>query len=190
MDLKNQSLLSLGGGPGAFEYRAMKCDIVVWGELGLHPRVKVWNEVPVTGPQNLLQDEQLAWQVKVGNRHLELSCGLANSVMKFNPMAILKAAAISLFVSNCSHDKEQSLSKPDTHCYYITPCFDKASIEDNFNKNPDLVKLNTGIVAVSGNDGLRSFALIGGTPAVIRGSACLQCCIDICRQVGLYYIIV
>jgi hypothetical protein len=189
MSLRNRALLSLGGGPGVLEYEGLKHDIVVRKLLGIHTDVKVWGEVQVNGPQNLLKGEELEWQVKVGNRCLELSCGITSSVKAFNPMHMLTAAASSLFISKCAHKKDAQLESQDSHCYYITPCFDMLSIQSHNNNWEELVRTKTGVVAVSGNDGLRCFALVGGTPAIIRQSACLQCCIDICRRLGYCYVV-
>lgn len=190
MNLRNQALLSLGGGPGGLQHQGLKYELVVWKLLGLAPTVKIWDDVAVSGPQNLVDGEHLEWQVKVSNRCLELACGTTSSVKKFNPMDMLVAAAKSLFIPNCVHKEDSLLEVSDPNCYYITPCFHKiAFTNDHFLQHGDLMDSHTKIVAVAGNDGLRCFALMSGLPAVIRQSACLKCSIDLCRRTGFYYVV-
>lgn len=154
------------------------------------PNAKIWCDVAVSGLQNLVIGEQLEWQVKVGDRYLELTCGTTSSVEPFDPMAMLDGAAKSLFIRNCVHKENMLLEVSDPHCYYITPCFHEAAfMDDDSPQNLDFMNSHTGVVAVTGNDGLRCFALISGEPAVIRQSACLKCSIDLCRQAGLHYVV-
>ena len=80
------------------------------------------------------------------------------------------------------------MARPDEYAVYLT----------GPDPNLDIPKLNTedgkpekiAVIAVAENDDLRFMALAGGCATVIRGNACLQCCLNVCRRMGLYCVIV
>jgi hypothetical protein len=184
--LHGQALLKLGGGPGDIQYEGARYNLVIWRRIGLHANLHLWDSVSVDGPKNLLPAEKLEWQVHMGEGCLELGFGITSTAKSFNPMTVLLNASHSLFVSHCPHPKDVPLDVADINSFFITPHFDLVSgTIPEAHYPPD----KTAVVAVAGNEGLRFFALAGETPAVIRQSACLQCCIDICRRSGYTHVV-
>jgi hypothetical protein len=134
-----------------------------------------------------MPSEKLGWQVSKGDRVLYLACGTTSVPKVFNPYLIIVSATCSLFVTNCPHEETTILEKPDTHSYYVTPMFRETHKALRNALGPVQA---IGVVPVYGDETLRFFALANGIAGVIRGpSACLQCCLDICRQAELQYVV-
>ncbi|KAI9754071.1 MAG: hypothetical protein M1835_000923, partial [Candelina submexicana] len=158
--LDKQPLLMLGGAPGVLEYEGSRYDRVFWNtnysSIGVEP--SEWTDVEVCGPQNLIPEGRLQWLVKKGDKCLKVSCGPTSSARAFIPMKMIDVAAQSLYVRACRHKKNAVLNPPDHKAVFITPHYlHNSSAVDHF--QPPLSK--TCVVAVSGNEGLRLFALSG-----------------------------
>jgi hypothetical protein len=188
--LDTQAVLKLGGAPGKIFHDGSKFDLVLGGtgrQWDAAAKSKCWNERPVDSIVNLIPTEQLAWQVSKGDGTLHLACGTTNTSKVFNPHQILEALAQSMFLRSCSHPEDSILETSDAFSFYITPLYSNVGY-NNF-QTPSVFAGRIGVVAVAGNDGLRLLALACGKPGLIRGKACLQCCLDLCRQAGIEYIV-
>ncbi|KAI9698171.1 MAG: hypothetical protein M1836_004173 [Candelina mexicana] len=187
--LDKQPLLVLGGAPGMLEYKGSRYDRVFWKENMMRMKPRKWMDVAVRGPQNLIPEDRLEWLVKKGDKCLEVSCGPTGSAKAFNPMNVIDMAAQALYVRACPHKTDAILDPPADNAFFITPHYDHYS-PATYDSRPPLSK--TCVIAVSGNEGLRLFALSGSAgnePGVVRMSACLQCCIAIARQYHLQYVV-
>lgn len=161
--------------------------MVVCGRLGIMAPPKLHDTTPVHGPRNLLESEKLEWQVNSCDGYLELGFGITSTTKTFNPMKVLWAASQSLFISTCPHPKDALLADADDHSIFLTPHYDRMS--SVIRQRPDNLSSKTVIIAVSGDENLRFFALAAGTPAIVRQSACLECCIHICRSTGYTHVV-
>jgi hypothetical protein len=188
--LDNQGILRLGGGPGRLVHDGQHYSLVCGQrnrEWGTAFKSQNWNDKPVDRLLNLMPSEKLGWQVSKGDKVLYLTCGTTSVPKVFNPYLIIVSAACSLFVTNCPHEETTILEKPDTHSYYVTPMFREThkALRNALGPVQDI-----GVVPVYKDETLRFFALANGIAGVIRGpSACLQCCLDICRQAELQYVV-
>jgi hypothetical protein len=135
---------------------------------------------------NLFPDLKLAWRLKVGDRILNASLGLAGmegryDFVRVSPALLIANLATALIVEECHHEANSALETVDRFSSYtgvLNPTQPAAMTRDkNFMK--------VGVVAVDGADDLRLFALSCGdtiAPIVVRKDACLSCCLDICRK--------
>jgi hypothetical protein len=185
--LDSHTLLRLGGGPGDIEYEGSRHSLVVWRRSGFLAPLKFHDATPVHGPKNLLQNEKLEWQINRGDRYLELGFGITSTMKMFNPMKVLWTASQCLFIISCPHPKDTLLEDADAYSVFLTPHYDAMS--SVIQERAENLSSKTVIVAVSGDESLRFFALAGGSPAIIRQSACLKCCIDICRSTGYTHVV-
>ena len=97
-------------------------------------------------------------------------------------MVCLERASGSIFVAQCGHREDAHLNEPDGSALYVKQFrFEEYHLKD---------KSRILVVAVSGNEHLRFMALMSGLPTVIRGKACLECCLAICRKGGYGCVIV
>jgi hypothetical protein len=186
--LNMQGVLKLGGAPGKLIHDGSPFELVLGGtgrQWDTSAKAKCWGEKPVECITNLAPDDQLAWQVSKGDGTLYLACGTTNTPKVFNPHRILEALAQSLFLRSCVHSENRVMEKPDAYSFYITPLYSDLG----YNVERRMFVDHVGVVAVAGNDSLRMFALAGGIPGLIRGKACLPCCLDLCREAGLKYIV-
>jgi hypothetical protein len=188
--LNTQAVLKLGGAPGKIFHDGSKFDLVLGGtgrQWDATAKSKCWDERPVDSIINLMPMEQLAWQVSKGDGTLHLACGTTNTSKVFNPHHILEALAQSVFLRGCSHSENSNLKTPDAYSFYITPLY--SDIGHNNYQAQSRFAGSIEVVAAAGNDGLRLLALVCGRPGLIRGKACLQCCLDLCRQAEIEYIV-
>lgn len=187
--VETKGILRLGGGPGVLFHRGSRFSMVCsqtelqWNERAKSTR---WSEPRVDRLRNLMPKDDLEWQVRTGDGTLYLSCGVSSIPKIFEPHLILEGLAQSAFLRNCPHPEHRILEKPDAHSSYITPLHSNYGYDDE-----DGVRLmgRVNVVAAFGNDRLRFFALAGGKPGLIRGQACIRCCLDLCRRANFKYII-
>ena len=97
-------------------------------------------------------------------------------------VSILSNLTYALVIS-CPHDRALPLRGPDLNSRYIdlfSLAGNKASALDT--EGP------VNLLAVDGDTNLRMFAMSAFSslemPAIIRDNACLQCCLDLCRETG------
>ena len=138
----------------------------------------------VDKPRSLLPTYKLAWLVAQRDGYLEVSASLRNEIDQRtsgnqSPYIILENIAESLVLEACQHSPSTPLHPPDGFSFYTGPL---APVHPNFN----LVDgSNISCVAVEGNGGLALLslsALPALFPAVVRGKACLQCALGVCRR--------
>lgn len=139
---------------------------------------------PVTKPLNLVPDMKIEWKVIRCDGYLEVypaggdSFGLARN--------IISTLAISMILRKCPHESASSLDDPDQFAKYCGPY---ASPE--VKKESPAADRPVRVVAVDGDDGLRMFAMShsGDGHFVIRSNACLQCCLNLCREANYQAVI-
>ena len=147
-------------------------------------------EIPriVTGPLNLCSSMRMEWRVVRGDGYLDiyLTCGRSNWLAPY----ILYNLTDSLIIS-CPHDRALPLREPDPISCYVDLDF---LAEHSLGASDTEGKVN--IVAVDGDSDLRMFAICispadskSRTPSIIRDNACLQCCLNLCREAGYRYVI-
>ena len=147
------------------------------------------HETPVNRPCNLFGpgNVNIPWKIEIRNRHLNVKFEDSSLGLVGDPMTYLRTASISILAARCSHDKDAQMIEPDRWAVYLTPSgpayaatLDDGGLERIF------------VVAVAGDDRLRFMALAGigiDSPTVIRGDACLECCLTLCRKAGFRYVI-
>ena len=142
----------------------------------------------VTEPLDLYPNIRLKWKVARRDGYLEffLAC---ESALGHAP-SILSNLAHALVIS-CPHDRASLLHKPDPNARY-TDLFLLA----NQTLSLSGTERQVDVIAVDGNTDLRMFAMsaLSATdrpeaPIVIRNNACLQCCLDLCREAGSRFLI-
>ena len=118
-----------------------------------------------------------------------MSLGLLQPNVEIGPSAILSILATSLILQNCSHgSKSGRIPSNDDICRYTSPI--KPLGFDEIGEQGDG---KIGVVAVNGNNSLRTLALafrgitpnnfnVSIIPFVLRGGACLQCALEICQK--------
>lgn len=142
----------------------------------------------VSQPCNLFSDHRTMWRITPCEDFLEMAhtmVGPAASTRRdrVSNEILLQNLASTIFVESCEHSPARVLCGPDRQCAYTLPL---RPIEHY----PDEGIPTLGIVPVAGDDRLRLFALSAGeSPFVLRGKACLDCCIQICRKAGYSSII-
>jgi hypothetical protein len=161
--------------------------MVVWRRHGYQAPLTFHDATPVHGPRNLLQSEKLEWQINRCGGYLELGFGITSRMKTFNQMNVLWTVSQSLFIMPCPHPKDALLEDADDYSAFLTPHYDAMS--SGFLRKSRGLSSKPVIVAVSGDESLRFFALAGGTPAIVRQSACLKCCIDICRSTRYTHVV-
>ena len=119
-----------------------------------------------------------------GHQHpenLSLICFTSNKHYG-DPSNALLMASESCFATSCQHDPLAPLEVPDDHAFYSISTMEPTRSEG---RNP------INVVAAHGNDDMRFMALAQGMSArgLIRQSACLQCCLDICRREDLDFVL-
>ncbi|KIW14572.1 hypothetical protein PV08_07356 [Exophiala spinifera] len=169
-------LARLRVGPGSILYNDRRYEYVAF-----HPydtlildEIDSHQDFPCQTPLNLLWDRKVQWCIKEEDGFLSLGMGLTNSFTNLSPMRALQTACFSLFIPACTHPPDNPLpnEQPYSGARFITPFYAYL-----FSIKESLPSIS--IVAVSEDESLRSFALSTGCPAVVRGSACLKCCVDI-----------
>lgn len=192
-----QPLTRLGFSPGMLLYKKCRYE-QAYGSLirGVEPPTRMNLDLrhihpdKVDGPKNLMSDRKLLWNVSVEDKHLLVSMGLSKSLPQVHIMHLLRFASRSLFVASCPHDKDAKIEPPDNEAFFMTPFYDgqyrnPGETDEQYRERSG----KTAVIAVDKNDGFRFLALCGEGQAVIRGGACLECCIGICRQAGLKTVI-
>lgn len=144
----------------------------------------VTTEIPtVTESLNLYPNLKMEWKVVRCDGYLEIHPTYRG--LYGHATSILSNLANAQIVV-CPHDRALLLHRPDPSSRYI----DLFSLPKHDSMN-SVTKGQVDILATDGNTDLRMFVLSVFSvyrnpwpPVVIRDNACLQCCIDLCREVG------
>ncbi|KAK8109181.1 hypothetical protein PG984_014982 [Apiospora sp. TS-2023a] len=143
---------------------------------------------PVEFPLNLMTGLRVSWQVKLGDGILRASMRLEGMngryrVSNILPTRLLANYASALIVESCSHAPDAPLARADTFCSFTGP----GNPTYPASTTTDETWTKVGVVAVDGANELRFFSIGCGrirVPIVLRQSACLRCCLDVCRRTG------
>lgn len=137
----------------------------------------------VTEPINLVPLLKPVWRVTPSDLYLKIDLGLDSSLdnnlsfINTSAHQILHSMSMALVLESCPHDPSAALSRPDPFCEYSGPLI--PYIESGWNGNGTSVR----VVAVAGSCSLRMFTLSSvQSKTVLRGNACLSCCLDVCRR--------
>ncbi|KIM98567.1 hypothetical protein OIDMADRAFT_181879 [Oidiodendron maius Zn] len=139
-------------------------------------------KIEMDSPSNAYPDFRLIWQVRARERklHVNLACPDFPSMPQRSPVMAIYSAAESLVV-NCGHDKYSKLSGSTRGLQATSPAQPVPSMT-----YPDGT---VGIIQSNGNEAMRFFSLAAGQRGIIRGDACLQCCVLCSRITGINFII-
>jgi len=135
----------------------------------------------ITAPANSFAGYRIVWQVSKAEESLTLTliCPDFSWLPQRSPLDSVLAAAESLF-AHCSHGRSTELTHPNAPLCRTNPAQPVPTPASD-----SLV----GIVQCDRNEKMRFFTLAAGQRGVIRGDACLQCCIKCCRIAGLNFVI-
>ena len=189
--LKQRGFLTLTWAPGLLSHDG---DVYTRGLYGgLVPPMKALplagTPKEVTTPINLVPSLEPVWRVTPEDEYLKIELSLDSldtnlSFVSTSALTILHNMSSAVVMDSCPHDPKVALPRPDASCDYLGPLVPSTS---------DMEKDNTvriKVVAVAGSSSLRMFALSSGFfLAVLRGSACLSCCLEECRRFGYSVII-
>ena len=154
-------------------------------QLEIESVMKEWPR-SVTEPLNLYPSRRTEWRVARRDGYLEIY--LTCERLIGHPSYILYNLAHALNII-CPHDKASPLHRPDPNSRYIN-LFSWAEQDSNTSDTEGRVD----VLAVDRNTDLRMFAMsvLPENPeanVVIRNNACLQCCLDLCREAGSRFLI-
>ncbi|KAH7242780.1 hypothetical protein BKA59DRAFT_457344 [Fusarium tricinctum] len=161
-------------------YDVVSCPDMNTSRLDQHEHPQLSPSIEVTEVRDLLPTFDVSWGVETqDNKHIELYLVVRDSnrpsfIIKENPLLLLPSLADTLLLSGCPHSRDAKLSRPDIFCRYAAPWHDHASAYDSHS--------NVDVIATASSNMLRAFSLscISG-PKVLRGNACIGCCLQVCR---------
>ncbi|CZR57832.1 uncharacterized protein PAC_07721 [Phialocephala subalpina] len=139
------------------------------------------SSTPVAESQNHYPGLRANWRVQVSDDNLKVGLGLvgADGLLAYatvSPCRALANLSSALLVERCPHAADETLEPPDQFAAYAYP-IDPTRLIRSENK--------VAVVAVSGMNDLRLLSLACGdwyAPVVLRGNACLSCCLLVCRR--------
>ncbi|KAF4436753.1 hypothetical protein F53441_13187 [Fusarium austroafricanum] len=161
-------------------YDVVSCLDLDTSRLDQHEHPQISPSLEVTEAKEIFPTLQVSWGVDTqDNKHIELYLMVRDSnrpsfIMKANPLLLLSSPADTLLLSGCPHSRDAKLSRPDRFCRYAAPWHDHSSAYESTS--------DVEVIATAGSDMLRAFSLscISG-PKVLRGNACIDCCLQVCR---------
>ena len=180
MILDGGNLCCLTGGAGQLRYKGIKYECVRedCGYYGPYAVREPTPKLPVDRPCNLFKpkDFRIPWKIELRSRYIKVSFRDDTLDIGGTPMACLSRAFGAIFVAQCGHDEDAHLDEPDVSAFYVTQFQTQGYSLIGEHSVP--------VVAVSGNEHLRFMALMSGVPTVVRGNACLECCLAIRKKEG------
>ncbi|KFY66949.1 hypothetical protein V496_01842 [Pseudogymnoascus sp. VKM F-4515 (FW-2607)] len=141
----------------------------------------------VSKPLNLFKDLILSWKVTIReNKELHINLMMRSKsnnslVAETDPLFILISLRDILLLERCPHHRSTQLISADRFSSYISPW--------------DLVEEALGstshvsVVPVDGADDLRCFAIVYLDSLILRRGSCLQCCLNLCRDTGVPFLV-
>ncbi|KAJ6143716.1 hypothetical protein N7471_003169 [Penicillium samsonianum] len=135
----------------------------------------------INAPVDIYSDYKISWQVSKGDKYLTVGiwCPSIPEVSQRCPSASIIGALGSLFV-NCIHDHSSKVIRTTSDLRITTP---KQPVP--YSESEKLI----GVVPCAQNSAIRFFTLGAGKNGVIRGDACLDCCIQCCAIAGLDFVL-
>ncbi|KAL7913760.1 hypothetical protein GGI35DRAFT_490221 [Trichoderma velutinum] len=141
---------------------------------------EVKQEFGVLQPMNLYQNARLSWKIAThenGEIQADFLVRVQGSSFTAtrNPSFFITALKGTLFYESCPHESRAKLKKADRFTTNQLPWHERVG--------KPAAESFVNIIAVDGSEGLRCFALAHANgPVVLRGHACLRCCLDMCRK--------
>lgn len=189
--LKQRGFLTLSWAPGLLFHNG---SVYTRGQYGrLLPSTKA---LPLAGmpkevdkPINLVPSMEMVWRVTPRDTYLKIELGLGSpdtdlSFVSTSALTILRNMSVAILMDSCPHDPNAAMPRPDLSCDYfgpLVPSSDDVAVGDIVREK---------VVAVAGSSSLRMFTLSAGFfLAVLRGNACLSCCLEECRRFGYSVVI-
>ena len=135
----------------------------------------------IIAPVDMYPGFKIAWQVSKGEKYLTIGlwCPDIPEISERCPSGSIAAALGSLFV-NCIHNPNSKIKRPSSDIRLSNP---RQPIP--YSESEKLV----GMIQCDQNNPLRFFTLAAGKAGVIRGTACLDCCIQCCDMAGLRFVV-
>ncbi|KAH7145607.1 hypothetical protein B0J13DRAFT_607239 [Dactylonectria estremocensis] len=173
--------------PGTLRCDGLVYDIVSCPESDTtmrehHEHPDLSHFIEVTEPKDLLPTFEVLWSAETqDNEEIELYLMMRDSKrpsfrIKSDPLLLLSHLSDTLLLDECPHNRQAKLSQPDRFCRYTAPW------HDHYDANNSTSSVD--VVAMASSDMLRIFALsCTNEPRVLRGNACLDCCLRACRRV-------
>ena len=191
---EKQGYLKLCCLPGVLKYQGETYDVVSYPAYGIgrhnyKPDIRQSRE-PVFRPLNLYRGFGSSWSISVrDNRELWAALLLWSSTddnlgIELNPLSLLQSMKCTLLVDGCPHDPRAELERADRFAYYSCPWMYVREEVPGTSSEVD-------VIAVDGADDLRCFALahLRPVPRVLRRNSCLSCCLNVCRDNDIHYLI-
>ena len=190
LELRHPGFLQLSWSPGVLNFEGELYSYVTshvgWRSSSGHGVPAEGAPAEVTKPLNLMPGIHPIWLVTKRDGYLEVSLGLSKPSAEIGPRFAVNVLASSLVLQDCAHnDKDRVLDRSDDNSRYTSPLSPLGVAPGEAGDG------KLAVVAVDRSNGLRLLALAfgGGTAAgsvhfVLRGGACLQCAIQICRNWG------
>ena len=161
------------------------------GSFMLNPAHDIYKQA-VTRPRNLVPSLCMTWRIKVGDGFLRASFGVQGMDDRYafhtvNPVLLLSNLAAALNVEDCPHEAGTELEQEERFCVYTGPINPTQPASECRNA----VSPKLAVVAIDGADDLRLLTMACPTqpPFVLRKSACLRCCLDVCRRTNFLVLI-
>ena len=186
-DICHPGFLALYWAPGSLVFDGEVYDRGIGCEAMRLETNPLTTEIPrtVTAPLNLYPSMKMEWKVIRRDGFLEIYPTCRRNTGRASSILTNLANALVLL---CPHDRALPLRRPDPNSRYF----------DLFLLVPPSPIPDPGvkILAVDGNPDLRMFAISlvpaygrARPQAVIRDNACLQCCLDLCREFRCGYLV-
>ena len=189
-DICHPGFLALYWAPGSLVFDGEVYDRGIGGEAMRLETNPLTSDIPrtVTEPLNLYPSMEMEWKVVRHDGFLEIEPTCRR--LTGRAQSILSNLANALIIM-CPHDRALPLPRPDLNSRYVD-LFLLAEHLPTTSETEERVH----ILAVDGNRDLRMFAISvfpeytdSWPPFIIRDNACLQCCLDLCRESRCRYVI-
>jgi len=193
LQVEKQGYLKLCVLPGTLRYQGERYDVVSLPDTAISDDQQPPNRnLPAfpafSRPLHLFSDYEVVWGISVQDdkelhARLLLRSKSSNTITFENdPYSILLALKDTLFLESCPHHSRAELATADRFASFSTPWDDHQEALDSTSK--------VDVVAVDGANDLQCFALAcTEAPAVLRGSSCIVCCLDVCREADIHVLI-
>jgi len=151
----------------------------------------------VTGPINVFHDLTPTWDVNPLPAALHVVGVVKDTtreeiVGKFGVRLGLNRIAVALFMEGCGHPLDARLERPDLNAQFAGLLI-PTQLQELPVSTEELGHRKISVIPVDGDDGLRFVVLCNGTRVtglvLLRGDACLACCLETCRKTGAETII-
>lgn len=187
--VEKRGFLSLSWARGELRYKDERYILVSGVDMPpMLNNVEDTQSEPVLQPCNLFDGLRTTWRLAVGDEVLIAGIGLTGmggryDFVQVSPCLLLANLAASLVVECCTHKRDAALITADQFSNYTGPVNPTKPAMLSMESN----SCQIGVVAVEGAEDLRFFAAACGgvrCPLVLRKTACLSCCLDVCRRTG------